>query len=161
MGGRSRFVIAGALVVAAVAYLIVTSTGSTGRYFLTVAELQAEPAEYANRSITVSGAILGDTIIYDPSVPVVTFTIAQVPGDPQEVERAGGLAAVLHAAVSDPQAPRLAIVYHDVKPDLLQHEAQAIVRGQLGEDGRFYADEVLLKCPSRYEEDLPAQAEGS
>ena len=37
-------------------------------------------------------------------------------------------------------------------PDLLQHEAQAIMTGRLGDDGVFYADELLLKCPSRYEE---------
>ena len=30
-----------------------------------------------------------------------------------------------------------------------------------GEDGRFHADEVLLKCPTRYEEELPDQAEGA
>jgi len=61
--------------------------------------------------------------------------------------------------VSDPNSSRLEIVFDDIKPDLLQHEAQAIVRGQLGEDGRFYADEVLLKCPTRYEEDVPGQTE--
>ncbi|MEA3340326.1 MAG: cytochrome c maturation protein CcmE [Chloroflexota bacterium] len=53
--------------------------------------------------------------------------------------------------------PRLDVVYNDVKPDLLQNEAQAIMRGRLGEDSRFYADEVLLKCPTRYEEDVPEQ----
>jgi cytochrome c-type biogenesis protein CcmE len=109
------------------------------------------------RPITVSGVVLGDTIVYDPAVPRVAFTIVQVPGDPQEVERAGGLAAVLHAAVQDPDAPRLDVIYGEVKPDLLQHQAQAIVRGQLREDGLFYADEVLLKCPSRYEEEIPGQ----
>jgi len=88
------------------------------------------------------------------------FTIVQVPADPKEVERAGGLATVLHEAVNDPDAPRLKVVYEDVKPDLLKHEAQAILRGQLGEDGRFYADEVLLKCPTRYEEDVPGQVGG-
>ena len=91
--------------------------------------------------------------------PNPLLCIVQVPGDPTEVERAGGLGAVLHAAVNDPNSPRLEVVYDDVKPDLLRHEAQAIVRGQLGEDGRFYADEVLLKCPTRYEE-VPDQAGG-
>jgi cytochrome c-type biogenesis protein CcmE len=46
-----------------------------------------------------------------------------------------------------------------VKPDLLQHEAQAIVRGHQQPDGSFYADDLLLKCPSRYAEDIPAQIE--
>ena len=30
--------------------------------------------------------------------------------------------------------------------------------GELREDGKFYADEILLKCPSRYEEAVPDQA---
>ncbi len=157
MVGKGRLVAAGLLIVAAVVYLIVSKTGSTAHYFLTVEEVQALGDRAIGRHITVSGAVLGETISYDPSIPRVTFTIVQVPGDPQEVRRAGGLAAVLHAAVSDPTAPRLEIVYDEVKPDLLQHEAQAIIRGRLGEDGRFYADEVLLRCPSRYEEEIPAQ----
>ena len=157
MVGKGRFVVAGLLIVAAVVYLIVSKTGSAAHYFLTIEEVQALGERAIGRHITVSGAVLGETISYDPSIPRVTFTIVQVPGDPQEVRRAGGLAAVLHAAVSDPTAPRLEIVYDEVKPDLLQHEAQAIIRGRLGEDGRFYADEVLLRCPSRYEEEIPAQ----
>jgi cytochrome c-type biogenesis protein CcmE len=32
--------------------------------------------------------------------------------------------------------------------------------GKIGEDGVFYADELLLKCPTKYEEDLPEQSEG-
>ncbi len=160
MGGKAKFIVAGLLIVAAVVYLIVSSTGSTAHYFLTVEEIRGMGSDAAGRNITVSGAVLGETIVYDSSIPQVTFTIVQVPGDPQEVERAGGLAAVLHDAVSNPTAPRLEIVYNDIKPDLLQNEAQAIVRGQLGADGRFYADELLLKCPTRYEEGIPAQAEG-
>jgi cytochrome c-type biogenesis protein CcmE len=53
------------------------------------------------------------------------------------------------------------IVVHvegEVLPDLLTHEAQAIVTGELGADGVFYASELLLKCPSRYEEAVPGQS---
>jgi cytochrome c-type biogenesis protein CcmE len=160
MSGKFKFIAAGGLIVIAVAFLIVSSTGSTAHYFLTIEELHDMGSDANGRNVTVSGAILGDTIVYDASAPRVTFTVVQMPGDPKEVERGGGLAAVLHKAVNDPSAPRLKIVFDDVKPDLLQHEAQAIMRGQLGEDGRFYADEVLLKCPTRYEEEIPEQAAG-
>lgn len=156
--GKGKFIIAGLLIVAAVVYLIVTSTGQTAHYFLTIEELRAMGEEADGRRVTISGAVLGDTISYDASLPEVTFTIVQVPGDPREVERAGGLAQVLHDAVNTPDAPRLEIVYEDVKPDLLQHESQAIIRGQLVDDGRFYADEVLLKCPTRYDEGVPGQS---
>jgi cytochrome c-type biogenesis protein CcmE len=83
-----------------------------------------------------------------------------VPGDNKEIEAQGGLAAVLHAAVSDPSRPRLQVVYQGVKPDLLRDEAQAIMTGKLGEDGVFYAEELLLKCPTKYEEALPEQSQG-
>ena len=159
MAGKTKFIVAGALIVAAVAYLVISSTGSTASYFLTIEELKAMGDKANDRSVTVSGAVLGDTITYDASLPRVTFTMVQIPGDPDEVKRAGGLAMVLHAAANDPTAARLEVVYNDVKPDLLQNEAQAIARGHLGADGRFYADEVLLRCPTRYEEDIPEQAE--
>jgi cytochrome c-type biogenesis protein CcmE len=67
---------------------------------------------------------------------------------------------VLHAAVNDPTQPRLKVVYNGVKPDLLKNEAQAIMTGKLGADGVFYAQELLLKCPTKYEEALPQQSGG-
>jgi len=157
MRNRNTFLVAGLLVVAAVIYLIVSSTGTTAQFFVTVAELQAMGEEALGRNITVSGAVLGETIVYDAMLPQVTFTIVEVPADPDEVEAAGGLAQVLHDATLDPTRSRLEIVYNSVKPDLLTNEAQAIVRGTLGEDGRFIADELLLKFPSRYEDEVPAQ----
>ena len=158
MQNKTTFIVAGVLIIAAVIYLIVSSTGSTAQFFVTVAELQAMGDEAMQRNLTVSGAVLGETIDYDALAPRVTFTILNVPADNQEIERRGGLAQVLHDAIQDPTGPRLEVVYNSVKPDLLQNEAQAIVRGKMGADGRFYADELLLKCPSRYEEDVPDQA---
>lgn len=68
---------------------------------------------------------------------------------------------MLHTAVTSPNAERITVVLVDQpKPDLLKNEAQAIVTGKLGEDGMFYADELLLKCPTRYQEEVPDQAGG-
>jgi cytochrome c-type biogenesis protein CcmE len=67
---------------------------------------------------------------------------------------------VLYDAVNDPNRSHLQVVYVGPKPDLLRHEAQAIMTGELGEDGIFYADELLLKCPTKYEEAVPEQSEG-
>ncbi|OQA13704.1 MAG: Cytochrome c-type biogenesis protein CcmE [Chloroflexi bacterium ADurb.Bin360] len=160
MHSKITSLVAGLLIVVAVFYLIVSRTESTAQVFLTVEELQELGADAVGRNVTVSGAVLGESIIYDAMAPRITFTIAQVPGEPQAIERAGGLEQVLHMAAQDPFAARLEIVYSGVKPDMLRHEAQAIMRGQLGIDGRFYADEILLKCPSRYEEALPEQVSG-
>jgi cytochrome c-type biogenesis protein CcmE len=101
----------------------------------------------------------GDTIEYDADTLTLRFTIAHVPADLDAIDAAGGLAEALHLAVTDPTARRLEVVYVGPRPDLLRDEAQAIVTGHLGEDGVFYADELLLKCPTRYQEEVPLQAE--
>jgi cytochrome c-type biogenesis protein CcmE len=157
---RAKFWIGGALILAAVIYLIASSTSAAAQYYLTVDELRSQIAQLEGRDLKISGAVLGDSIAYDPETLTLRFTIANVPGDLDEIERAGGLAEVLHRAVNNPEAARLQVEYVGPMPDLLRHEAQAIVTGRMGDDGVFHADELLLKCPTRYEEAVPQQVEG-
>ena len=159
--GRIKFILGGVLILAAVIYLIASSTSASAEYFLTIDELKAKGDSVVGRSLRVSGAVLGDTIQYDPGTLNLTFQVAHVPGDNNEIEALGGLAVVLHEAVTDPTRARLTVIYSGAMPDLLQDEAQAIMTGHLGEDGIFYADELLLKCPTKYEEAVPEQAEGN
>ena len=158
--GRMKFIVGGLLIIAAVVYLIISSTRASAQYFLTVDELTQKGESVADRQLRISGAVIGDTIDYDQQTLTLTFTVADIPGDNKEIEAQGGLAEVLHAAVSDPNRSHLVVVYNGPMPDLLQHEAQAIVTGYLGEEGVFYADELLLKCPTKYEEAVPEQVEG-
>jgi cytochrome c-type biogenesis protein CcmE len=155
--GRLKFIIGGLLIVAAVVYLIVSSTQASAQYFLTVDELVAKGSSIKGRDVRISGAVIGDTVHYDPQTLNLTFMIASIPGDNKAIEAQGGLSAVLHAAVTDPNRQRILVVYNGPKPDLLRDEAQAIITGKLGEDGKFYATELLLKCPTKYEEALPEQ----
>jgi cytochrome c-type biogenesis protein CcmE len=155
---RTKFILGGLLILAAVVYLIASSTQANAEFFMTVDELNAEGSAAVGKSLRVSGAVIGDTIAYDPQTLTLTFEVAHVPGDNAEIEAQGGLAEVLHAAVMDPTRSRIKVVYKGVKPDLLRNEAQAIMTGRLEADGVFYADELLLKCPTRYEEAVPDQA---
>ncbi len=86
-----------------------------------------------------------------------------IPNDNDTIRKMGGLAKVLYMAVNDPNATRLQVVAYDTDiPDLLQHEAQAIMSGKLQKvDGQyiFYAEEITLKCPTKYQEDVPNQVE--
>jgi cytochrome c-type biogenesis protein CcmE len=154
----NKFVIGGILILGAVVVLIWTATTSTSEYFLTIDELHAKGASMVDRNLRVSGAVIGDTIQYDVQNLTLTFEVANVPGDNSIIETEGGLAVALHEAVIDPSRERMTIRYVGPKPDLLRNEAQAIVTGHLGEDGIFYADELLLKCPTKYEEAVPEQA---
>lgn len=156
--GRMKFIVGGLLIVAAVVYLIVSSTQASAQYFLTVDELVAKGESVKGRDLRISGAVIGDSIQYDPQTLTLSFTIAAIPGDNKEIEAQGGLAEVLKQAVNDPNRARLVVSYNGPKPDLLRNEAQAIITGKLGDDGVFHANELLLKCPTKYEEAVPDQA---
>ncbi|MBP1702077.1 MAG: hypothetical protein H6Q38_1184 [Chloroflexi bacterium] len=157
--GRLKFIIGGLLIIAAVVYLIISSTKASAQYFLTVDELAAKGNSVQNRDIRISGAVIGDSIKYDPQTLTLTFTVANIPGDNKVIEQQGGLAAVLKAAVLDPSRNRLTVTYVGPKPDLLRDQAQAIMTGKVGQDGVFQADELLLKCPTKYEDAVPAQVQ--
>jgi len=131
---------------------------SSAQYFLTVSEVTNENGKMIDKQIRISGAVVGESIEYDEASGNLSFLIADVPADYETVEQQGGLAVVLENAVSDPNRQRIQVVYVGEKPELLRNMAQAIMIGELRSDGIFYADEILLKCPSRYEEAVPDQA---
>ena len=125
---------------------------------MTINEVKAEGAGVIGKSLRLSGAVIGDTIAYDAETLTLTFMVAHVPGDNADIESQGGLAVALKEAVNDPTRERIKVIYNGPKPDLLRNEAQAIVTGSVGADGVFHAEELLLKCPTRYEEAVPDQA---
>jgi cytochrome c-type biogenesis protein CcmE len=159
--GRGKFIVGGILILAAVVYLIVSSTKANAEYFMTVDELTAQGSSFVGQNVRISGAVDGSTIQFNPNTNDLSFQIANVPGDNSTIAAEGGLAKVLHEAVVDHSRKRLTIVYNGPKPDLLRDEAQAIITGHLGSDGVFHADELLLKCPTKYQEAVPSQVNGS
>jgi cytochrome c-type biogenesis protein CcmE len=154
---RNKFILGGLLILAAVVYLIFSSTQASAEFFVTVNEAKAKGPAVVGKSLRLSGAVVGDTIQYDAKTLALTFEVANVPGDNNEIEAQGGLAKVLHEAVIDPDRARLKVIYIGPKPDLLRNEAQAIMTGRLETDGIFHADELLLKCPTKYEQAVPSQ----
>jgi cytochrome c-type biogenesis protein CcmE len=159
--GRAKFILGGILILAAVVYLIFSSTKANAEYFMTVDQLHARTAELEGRSLRISGAVVGSTIHFNADTHNLTFDIANVPGDNATIAAQGGLAKVLHMAVADPTHRRLSVIYNGPKPDLMRDEAQAIITGYLGGDGVFHADELLLKCPTKYQEAIPSQVSGN
>jgi len=149
-GGRWKFLVGGVLLLGAIGYLVASSTMMGAQFFITVDEIVNDSA-YLGEEVRISGAVIGDTIeqntvfVSERQRNAITFTITHIP------EEFDNLAEALNQSVSDPNSTRLDVYYEGPMPDLLQHEAQAILTGKLGDDGVFYATELLLKCPSRFE----------
>lgn len=147
----NKFIVGGALIFIAVVLLVITSIKGNAQYYLTIDELKSSPDKWG-QAVRISGVVLGDTIALDPKSDQISFQVVNIPGDMKTIEDMGGIAAVLHQAATDPTAVPLTVLYHGVKPDLLKDEAQAIMTGKMQSDGSFLADELLLKCPSKYQE---------
>jgi cytochrome c-type biogenesis protein CcmE len=124
-----KFIIGGAMVIALVIILIVQATVSTGAYYLTVTELNARGQSVVGERVRVSGAVVDDSENWNA----------------QEV--------TLRFAIHDDQGAQLPIVFYGPRPDNFARAAEAIIEGELLADGYFKADTLLLKCPSRYEEE--------
>jgi cytochrome c-type biogenesis protein CcmE len=140
---KPKYLLGFALIAAAIVFLIVTSMQANAQYFLTVSQLRDRGQAVTNQSVRISGAVIYDnTVLYEVrnNEPYLEFSVV-------DTEDQIGK-----------QKP-LRIVYKGPKPDLLQPHAQAIVEGHLAADGNFYADNLLLKCPTRYEEQFPNQVE--
>lgn len=141
---KPKYLLGFALIAAAIVFLIVTSMSANAQYFYTVEELRAKGQTLVDQNVRVSGAVINSSTVFEvrDNQPYLEFEIA-------DADKVGA------------QTP-LRIVYNGPKPDLINEpHAQAIVEGHLGADGKFYADNLLLKCPSRYEEEFPNQVEGT
>ena len=141
---KPKFLLGGSLLALAAVVMIVTSMAGGAQYFLTVTELRTKGQSAIDQSVRISGAVIFESVLYEvrSNQPYLEFDIV----DTQDQ--------------IGKQTP-LRIVYNGPKPDLLQPHAQAIVEGHLGADGKFYADNLLLKCPTRYEDQFPNQVQSN
>lgn len=152
---RLKFLIGGLLLLGAVLYLVLSGTLLGARYFITIDEVLNDP-QFASQSVRVTGVVLGESISIDEQSQetVITFTVASFPADHPN------LAEALHIGATDPDATVMQVrVVGQPKPELLRHEAQAIMTGELGPDGVFVADELNFKCPSRFEAEAPVMGQ--
>ncbi len=145
-GIQWKFIVGGMILFGAIAYLVISQSVFSAQYFITVKDLLANP-QYVGKTVRISGAVVGDTIKYDSQKLIIDFSIANIPAN------ADNQVDAIYQAANDAKAVRLPVhIENQVKPDLLKHEAQAILTGKLGSDGVFQASELLLKCPSRFQE---------
>lgn len=171
---QRMFYLAAAFVLFAIVGVLIYQ-GLMGREYMTVDELLAD-SENMGKDVKITGVVDGyhemdcssdefQAYQFNQDSQSLTFWVANIPRDNDEIKERGGLTAVLDETIHDPDATRLRVVYENAEiPDLLQHKAHAIMAGELRmENGEyvFYARELLLKCPSRHSDEELAVFEDS
>ena len=123
------------VIVAAVAYLLLSGTTASAVYFLTVPEVQQQLSalQQASHPIRVAGPVTADPIQWDVRHLSLAFHIG------------GGEAS-------------LPVQYTGVKPDMFQAGVSVIVEGRIGRDGVLHASTLMTSCPSKYQDEKDASS---
>jgi cytochrome c-type biogenesis protein CcmE len=121
---RTRYWVGGAIILGAVIYLLLTAARGATTYYLTVGELKARGP--STRIVRVSGNVVGGSIVWSPRELRLEFEIADASG-------------------------KLPAIYHGSRPDMFRDDAEVVLEGKYTAEGRFQAQKMLLKCPSKYE----------
>jgi cytochrome c-type biogenesis protein CcmE len=144
MPRKLRFVAGVSLVVAAIAYLIITAVRNTAEYYLTVNEAKTRQGELSGQMLRVAGRVVPGTVQWDPSSLTLKFAITQPPPD-------DGQPAVKTIAATVLAPAKFNVVSSgQPKPDMFAPGRDVIVEGLLTPDGTIQAHQVLTSCPSKY-----------
>jgi cytochrome c-type biogenesis protein CcmE len=125
-----KFVIGGLVLIAIVIALMVQATMTTGAYYMTVGEIRNAGQSLLGQRVRVNGAVVPDSEDWNAQQVTLRFAISD-----------------------EKSSEQLPIVFFGPRPDNFQRAASAIVEGEMLPDGTFKAETLLLKCPSRYEEE--------
>ena len=126
-----KFIIGGVVVLGLIVYLVFSAVQSAGAYYREVHEVLAQQTTLTGKMLRVNGNIVTDSIAYDASKLDLRFKIS----DPADATK------------------QIPVQFHGVKPDQMDREgSSAIIDGSLRPDGTVAANQLMLKCPSRYEQ---------
>jgi cytochrome c-type biogenesis protein CcmE len=143
MPKKLRFAIGAGLMVAAIAYLIVTAVRNTAEYYMTVSEVSAQQSQLIGQSLRVAGRVAPGTISWDPQTLPLAFGLMQPPP-------ADGSAGVRPVAAMAAGPSFRVICRGEPKPDMFAPNRDVIVEGSLMSNGTIEARQVLTSCPSKY-----------
>lgn len=125
-GGMLKVAIGGAIILGVIAFVMFSSFQSNTVYYFTLPELSAQRAQLTGQMIRVNGPLDKNSIQIDQKNLVLEFNMQD-----------GNVV--------------LPVVYRGVIPDTLKSGETVVAEGRLDANGTFQADNILVKCPSKYE----------
>ena len=129
----AKFIIAGAVVVATVAWLAVSASGNAKSYYVTIAELQG----MGNKAYRVNLRVAGNV-------------------EPGSITRFGPNANF--TLIEKDKTLRVRYEGAEPPPDEFKDDAQTLAIGTYGRDGTFHATQLQAKCASKYAPAKPGVA---
>ncbi len=127
---RKRVLIPALAVIAAMSYLGYVAFSGAAMYYLSVDELMARGAAAYGDELRVSGHVLPNSVTKDAATNTMQFVI-------RDKDSSSGNS--------------VPVVYSGVVPDAFKDDANVVLEGKLAANGTFEANNLLVKCPSKYQ----------
>ena len=133
-----KILLSALVIVGAGGYLIADTLFATDAltYFHGADEVLAQPDEFEGRRIRLGGFVEAGSIGQKPGTLEYQFSVRPVEGMMKFPEMA---------------QENLIVRYTGIVPDTFKDDAEVIVTGVLQSNGIFEGQELIAKCPSKYE----------
>ena len=130
---RARFLVLSTVIVLALGYMIYAAFPGNALYFLTVSEFDGKSEVHDGRLLRISGKLVEGTFGREGNSIQTQFQITDNDGESPGI--------TLQAS------------YTGVLPDLFFNpHSELILEGSYGANQVFHADNILVKCPSKYQD---------
>lgn len=131
MNKKLKLILVISIMLGAFGYLMFSGFNNAKSYYMTINEVTASEGKgkIGKQNLKVSGKLVGQSVKWDPSKPELRFDM-----------------------ISEDQKETMPVLYKGVKPDNFNDGIEVIVDGKYTVEQVFLAEQVLTKCPSKYEE---------
>jgi cytochrome c-type biogenesis protein CcmE len=126
MSAKAKFIVGGAVILAALAWLGFVGFQESKAYYITVDEYSASRESFEGKTLKLAGDVVAGSI--DRSKPQMEFVLS-----------------------SRDNKIRVRYVGKQVIPDTFKDGSKALVAGKPAADGTFQATYIEAKCASKYE----------
>ena len=123
---KKRFLFGGAVLILVIGYLLYLSFQDSVAYYLTVSELLGKSSEVYDTRVRVAGKVVDGSIDWNAKELELRFVIVE-------------------------SNVALPVIYEGARPEGFKADVDVLVDGQYHSDKIFYASQILMRCPSKYE----------
>ena len=120
-------------IIGAVIIVVFLVWGATAFMSTTVQYVSIAEATTSTRTVQVMGKVDFDAVNYDIEGSCLKFDVFDA-----EAESPEG-------------AERMSVVYYGVVPGNFDKATSVVLKGKPNDEGAFVADQILVKCPSKYQ----------
>ncbi|MFP4599187.1 MAG: cytochrome c maturation protein CcmE [Persicimonas sp.] len=134
-GGNNWALVLGLIVAVALVGYVVTDGLEAETYFYTVDEAAAQGEDLVGQTVRLKGQVEPGTIEGNDGELGRTFNLRE-------------------------KGKSIAVTYNRALPDTFEEDVEVVAQGTVDDSYTLVADEVMVKCPSRYEGEHPSPMEG-